>query len=287
MRKKMICFGEVLWDMLPEGKVLGGAPLNVLYHAKQQGMEGIMITAVGKDVLGAEIKERCVELGLSTELIQEYESCETGVAAVSLDENGSASYELIKPVAYDNILEDSSQIPHLLDCDVFVFGSLANRDYTTRSTLIKCLEKLKENNACKIVFDINLRAPHYDLEVISDLMKFANIVKLNEEELSEVASYHKLKGDNKEMMESLQKQFSLDAMVCTLGPEGAIYVDKNQLAKIPGKKIDLVDTVGSGDAFLAAFISSYLRNDPVELALKKANDLGAFVASNRGAIVSY
>lgn len=283
----MICFGEILWDMLPEGKVLGGAPLNVLYHAQKQGMEGHMITAIGKDKLGEGIKDICSDLDLSLELIQEHDAFKTGVAAVSLDANGSASYELVKPVAYDHILEQAIQDGYILKCDAFVFGSLANRDVTTRSTLIKLLNKLKENKDCKIVFDINLRPPHYDLKVISDLMKFADILKLNEDELNEVASYHQLKGDYEELMNGLLRQFSLEAVVCTRGAEGALYIDKNRSAQVPGKKIDLVDTVGSGDAFLAAFVHSYLQNAPIESTLEKANNLGAFVASKRGAIVSY
>lgn len=287
MKKKIICFGEVLWDMLPEGKVLGGAPLNVLYHAIQQGLEGNMITAIGKDELGTQIKKRCEELGLSIDLVQEYENFETGIAAVSLDENGSASYELVKPVAYDNILEENAQQQYLQECDVFVFGSLANRDEATRNTLIKLLDKQKVKTDCTIVFDINLRAPHYHMDVISELMSYANIVKLNDDELVEVAAHLDLSGEPNELMLGLINKFSLDAMVCTRGANGAIYVDKNQEAEIPGKKIVLVDTVGSGDAFLAAFISSYLQQDPIDIILKKANELGAFVASNRGAIVSY
>lgn len=283
----MVCFGEVLWDMLPEGKVLGGAPLNVLYHAHQQGMEGQMITGIGEDELGDEIKKRCEELGISIELVQEYDNYSTGIAAVSLDENGSASYELIKPVAYDNIQEDVAQQKYISNCDVFVFGSLANRDETTRSTLIKLLDKLKVNNHCKVVFDINLRSPHYDLNVVSELMEYAHVVKLNDEELIELSSHQNMEGKPYELMLELVRKFSLEAMVCTRGAEGAIYVDRDKHVEVPGVKIELVDTVGSGDAFLAAFINSYLQNEPIAIALKKANDLGAFVASNHGAIVSY
>jgi len=286
-KKKIICFGEILWDLLPEGKVLGGAPLNVLFHAQQNGMQGHMISGIGKDELGAEIKERCAQLDLSLELLQEYENYPTGVAAVSLDEKGSASYELVQPVAYDNILLDSSQEEVIASCDAFVFGSLANRNETTNHTLMTLLNSVKKNSNATIFFDVNLRAPHYDLLVISELMKFANVVKLNDEELEEISSFHKISGNEEEKMQSLIAIFGLRAIVCTLGGDGAIYVDEIQAARVPGKKINLVDTVGSGDAFLAAFISSYLQNEPIIQSLEKANNLGAFIASNRGAIVSY
>lgn len=285
--KNIICFGEILWDMLPEGKVLGGAPLNVLYHAQQHGLLGRMISAIGKDDLGKEIKDRCQELKVSLELVQEYENYPTGVAAVTLDETGSASYELVRPVAYDNILKTPEQVPFLEHCDAFVFGSLANRGRITRDSLISILNELKNNSRTSIFFDVNFRAPHYDLPVIGKLLTFANVVKLNDEELHELAEYYDLTGIEEEKMEALIEKFQLDAVVCTLGGDGAVYVDRNQMVRVPGQEVELVDTVGSGDAFLAAFITSYLNHEPIPQALEKANNLGAFIASNRGAIVSY
>jgi len=287
MKKRILCFGEILWDMLPEGKVLGGAPLNVLFHARQNGLLGKMISGIGADDLGREIKDRCAALNLSLELVQEHQDYPTGVADVSLDENGSASYELVQPVAYDNIQLQPSQEEHVTSCDAFVFGSLANRGNVTRSTLISLLRKLEENPQCTIFFDVNLRAPHYDLSVISELMTFANVVKLNDEELQKISDFHQISGAEEERMNGLLLKFNLNGMVCTLGGDGAIYVDNNKIARVHGKKINLVDTVGSGDAFLAAFIASYLDGEPISKSLEKANNLGAFIASKRGAIVTY
>lgn len=285
--KTIICFGEILWDMLPEGKVLGGAPLNVLYHAKQHQFLGRMISAIGQDELGQAIKDQCDKLNISLELVQEYKDYPTGVAEVSLDETGSATYELVKPVAYDHILRTPEQEPFFEHCDAFVFGSLANRGRTTRTSLISILDELKNNARTTIFFDVNLRAPHYDLPVLGKLLTFANIVKLNEEELHELADYYDVTGQEEEKMEQLIEKFQLKAMVCTLGSAGAVYVDPNQVVRVPGQEINLVDTVGSGDAFLAAFINGYLHNYPIEQTLQNANNLGAYIASNRGAIVSW
>lgn len=273
--------------MLPEGKVLGGAPLNVLYHAQKNGLSGKIISAVGSDDLGQEIKDKFQEYKLSLDLVQELPNSNTGVAAVSLDEKGSASYELVQPVAYDNIELTEENKQAIAQCDAFVFGSLANRSEKTLSTLLKLVSSQSQSDQLIKVFDVNLRPPHFNLSTIDQLAHIADIIKLNDEELEILAVHHQISGDKQTLMNLLIKKYNLRAMVCTLGSEGAIYVSTQEIVQVPGLKVDIGDTVGAGDAFLAALISGYLQGLSAVDFMTKANKLGAFVASQKGAIISY
>lgn len=286
-KKYIICFGEVLWDMLPDGKILGGAPLNVLFHAQNNGLSGDIITAIGDDALGKEIYQEMHSLNLSVDLVQEIKDVKTGIAAVSLDKNGTASYELVQPVSYDMLQLTESNLQAMNRCDAFVYGSLANRSEKSFLTLSSLLESQKENKNIIRVFDINLRPPHYKMETIDFLLEQANIVKLNEEELEIVAAHHQLEGERFSLMKKMLSLFHLDAMVCTLGGDGALYVSVKEEVFVAGLKVDIVDTVGAGDAFLAAFLSGYLNGLPASELMQHANALGAKVAGQKGAIASY
>ncbi len=275
--KSIICFGEVLWDMLPTGKVAGGAPMNVAYHAKQFGMDAQMISAVGKDDLGKKLVDFLQKKGIPTHLVHTNDAYDTSTVAVTLNEKGSASYEIVEPVAWDFLFADEDRNKAVAQADFLLFGSLICRSEPNLKTLLALIEKAK-----KVVFDINLRPPFYTQTLIETLLQKADIVKMNEEELGIVLDWYSIKGDLASQMALLMDKFSIETLVMTQGKEGAFCMHEGVLHSQKSFRVTVKDTVGSGDSFLAAFIYQMSKGADWKACLEFACATGAIVATQAG-----
>lgn len=277
-KKNIVCFGEVLWDLLPTGKIAGGAPMNVAVHANQLGLDATMISAVGDDELGEIITSFLSSRGLSVSTIQKNEY-QTGIVEVTLDAKGSPSYEIIQPVAWDFIRLTENAKKAVQDADALVFGSLALRNEVSKNTLLalQSVAKLK-------ILDINLRKPFYNPELADELFKVADIVKVNDEELEMICAWYGQTGDETANARFLKERYQLKGIIVTRGGNGAFFIDENnEMAEHQGFKVIVSDTIGSGDSFLASFITKWLNGETPAEALKFACAVGAFVATQKGA----
>lgn len=276
----IVCFGEVLWDIYPDDKKLGGAPFNVAAHATQLGTTAYIISKIGNDVLGTAILDQIEHQQVPTDFVHTDNTFGTGVVNVILDKEGKPHYDIKQPSAWDfiHIAEHEKTLVH--KAGALVYGSLASRNAQSRKSLFALLG-LSKLNIC----DLNIRLNFYDEALIESLLQAANILKINDEEAELLIKLFGL--DRGSFYHDLSDRYSIDTIVQTLGPEGAEAFSKGNLCKAPGEKVDVVDTVGSGDAFLAAFIHFYLTNNPVQTCLEYACRLGAFVATQPGAIPIY
>jgi fructokinase len=276
---KAIAYGEVLWDVFDDKKKIGGAPLNVALRMKTLGCEVTMISCVGKDEDGAAILNHIKQLGLQTDTIMESESFPTGLVKVILNEGGSASYEINYPAAWDKIVLNNLAESLVINADVLIYGSLVCRDEVSR----KSLENLLQTNVYK-VFDVNLRKPHYTYEVLERLMLSADFIKFNDEEILEIAG--ELQSPFTSLEENIHfigEQTHTKSICVTKGKHGALLLWKGQLYENKGYPIKVVDTVGAGDSFLAALITSLLTDKKPQMAIDFACAIGALVAKATGA----
>lgn len=277
MNKQILCFGEVLWDAFGDVKKAGGAPMNVARHLVQQGNNVLFASSVGIDPSGVELTGFLKENGLYSDLLQRDENLPTCEVTVELDENHQATYIIPKPVSWDNIeFTDELQVA-LKTVGGIVFGSLACREEATFETLLNVLD---ESDALKI-FDVNLRPPHYTLSKIETLAARADVIKMNEEEAELLI--HGGSGDLKQMITEFQKKFHTRIICVTRGAQGAIIWNDYEFYEHPGYCVDVVDTVGAGDSFLATFITGLLNETPMQPLLEKACAVGAYVTTQRGA----
>lgn len=277
-KSTVICFGEVLWDLLPSGKVAGGAPMNVAYHLNNFGISTKMISRIGADDLGKEIKAFLQLKGVDTELLQKDLSYPTGTVKVLLDDKGSPSYEIVSEVAWDYINRDIDNHKAVKEAAAFVFGSLAARSNQTKETLLELLEVAKLK-----VFDVNLRTPFYSKELLEKFLAQANIVKMNDEELSLIGNWYFEDKEELPLALKLKEKFKINILIITQGSKGAFLLDPNQVVKsVSAKTIKVEDTIGSGDSFLAGFLYQYLNNEPLIYCLDFAASTGALVATKRG-----
>ena len=277
--KQIVCYGEVLWDMFPTGKKLGGAPLNVALRAQSLGNKACVISSIGKDTIGNEIIAEIESFSSSIEHIQTSKQFSTSEVLVKLDQSGSASYEIKMPCAWDDIQLLDQDIETVKASDAFIFGSLIARSKTSRETLLALLEKAKFK-----VFDVNLRAPHYTQETISELMKVADFIKLNDDEIFEIcANMGFTNGKLEKCIEFIAEKTNTKQVCVTLGGDGAVLYSNNKFVYSKGFKVKVADTVGAGDSFLATIISKLLQNVDPQEAINYACAIGAIVASKSGA----
>jgi len=277
--KEIICFGEVLWDVLPAGKKLGGAPLNVALRAQSLGHNSSMISSIGNDGIGVELAEEILSHGGTLAHIQVSDDYATSEVLVELDEYGSASYEIKMPCAWDYIALLEQDVEAVKKADALIYGSLVARNEVSRHTLFALLEE-----ASYKVFDVNLRPPHYTAERIVSLMKAADFVKFNDEELYEICAH--LGFDNKELEACIRfmSEYTGSEQICvTLGKDGAVLYYKNVFYRNPGYRVTVADTVGAGDSFLASIISQLLNHVAPQDAINFACAMGSIVASRNGA----
>ncbi|QIH38619.1 carbohydrate kinase [Flavobacterium sp. Sr18] len=279
MTKNIICFGEVLFDVFPTHKKIGGAPLNVALRLASLDINAQIISRVGNDEIGRELLAFIKKNGVDTDTIQIDENLSTGEVIVQLNEKGSASYTINYPVAWDKIIcipEDEIMVKK---ADALVFGSLVCRDSVSQNSLLEII-----NYAKYAVFDVNLRAPFYTKEILINLMMQSDFIKFNDDELYEVSAfmnspYHSLEQN----ILFIAEKTNTKHICVTKGSHGAVLYYNEKMYYNSGYKIDVVDTVGSGDSFLAGLLSKLLYDENPQEAIDFACALGAIVAKNEGA----
>lgn len=278
-----VCFGEILWDRFKDGKRAGGAPMNVALNLHKQGVHCQLISSVGNDDDGRELLEVISQRGAKVDLIQVHATLPTGIVEVELDELQQATYTIVEPVAWDaiNVTEEARET--VAQAEIFIYGSLACRNEVSRDSLRTLIPLAK-----KRVLDLNLRAPHYEAEVLKELIDTADILKINEDELSYLSNlYSLLPTDVDKLVENLSEATNTPLICVTLGDKGAMVLYEGSIYRHPGYHVTVADTVGAGDAFLATFISGLLGELPMEKILQNACAVGAFVASQQGANPDY
>ena len=281
--RHILCFGEVLWDMLPSGPKPGGAPLNVAIHLIRQGQTPMLISKTGNDSLGSGLLRFITDAGLDRKLIQKDESLPTSQVIIHLDEKKNATYEICEPVAWDNIQLTPENLDAAQKADLVIFGSLASRNNTTRETLFQLLENTK---AWRLL-DVNLRPPYDKPDAINEMLQKADFIKLNDDELTIIAGWHQKAGSEMELIRWISDFFQCPTVCVTRGENGAALLIENHIYEHPGFKVEAVDTVGAGDSFLASLVANLARNHSPQNALKYACATGAFVASQKGAVPVY
>jgi fructokinase len=289
MKKPVIVgLGEVLWDLLPHGKFLGGAPANFAFHASQLGAEGIVASAVGRDPLGDEIIERLESLGLSTEYVQRNDA-PTGTVTATLDAEGKATYIIHEDTAWDqiHIVEDDAWGALAIRADAICFGSLAQRAPESRSSISRFIFlSATRSRGCLRIFDINLRQHYYSVTSIQLSLQLANVFKLNDEELPVVAELLEIPGSEAEIVAALWEKFpSLRVVALTRGASGSTLFTRFRRSDHSGYPLAegvTPDTVGAGDSFTAALALGLLRFDDLDALHDRASKLAAFVCSQPG-----
>jgi len=282
MNDEILCVGEILWDALPNGLFLGGAPFNVASHLHALGEEVAFVSRVGDDVLGEEALRRLRARGLDAELMQVDGARPTGFVRVDLDAPDDPGYEIVAPAAWDAIASTDRLEQRAEQAAALVFGSLAQRADPSRSTI----QALCRTDAMG-VFDVNLRPPHDDRAIVEHSLHAADVAKLNDEELDRMRSWFDLPDGPDAAMAGLAATFDCRAVCVTGGDEGARLWMKGHTWHHPGHPVTVADAVGAGDAFLAAFLSGLLRERTGTRLLDRANRLGAYVAARPGAFPAY
>ena len=275
---KIVCFGEVLWDVFPTDKKIGGAPLNVALRLHSLNNKVAIISALGDDASGKELKLELEIFSISYH-IQKNKKFKTSSVVVTLDDNGTASYLIHKPCAWDNIQVNNELKSLVKNSDAFIFGSLVARSNTSKNTLITLLHISKFS-----IFDVNLRPPHYQISSIQILMNAANFIKFNDDELKEISSsLGCLSASIEQTILFIANKTNTKSIAVTLGSKGAILFLKERFFYCKGYQVEVADTVGSGDSFLATLIDALLKDEDPQLAIDKACAVGALVAKNKGA----
>ena len=280
----VIGMGEVLWDVLPEGKKLGGAPCNFAYHVSQFGLDARGVSAIGNDELGSEIIENLNDKGVKYHI--DTVGYPTGTVQVELDSKGVPQYEIKEGVAWDNIPFTSELESLAKEAKAVCFGSLAQRNGVSAATIKRFLDAIPAENKALIVFDINLRQNFYNKEVLEESIRRCNILKINDEELEIVSKLFNLKSTSAEdACRELIKDYHLDMLILTCGTDGSyVFTSDGSMSFLPTPKVEVADTVGAGDSFTAAFIASILKGKSVADAHRKAVDVSAFVCTQNGAM---
>ncbi len=279
---KILCFGEVLWDMLPTGALPGGALLNVAIHLRKQGKVPVLVSAIGDDEEGKKLMDYLQGAEVYTRLIQTDKTLPTSKVLVHLDENKNASYEICEPVAWDNILMNKEMEQAADSANLMIFGSLASRNLSTRNTLFQLIQKTKAT----LLLDVNLRPPFIQ-KTVEDLLHKADFVKLNDDELREVSTWNSVTGTEKELVSHLSRIYNCSTVCVTRGEYGAMLFINGLFYEHPGFKVKVADTVGAGDSFLAGLIVSLSKKWSPEKVLAYACAIGAYVASQKGAVPDY
>lgn len=282
MPKKIAAFGELLWDLLPNGKVLGGAPANFIYRINSFGDNGTLLSKVGNDKAGKEAREALKNLGVSDENVQTDYEFPTGSVKVKIDNFGNADYNIITDVAYDHIEINTEMMDAFGQADCVCFGTLVQRYGISKNTL---RELIHESSEVVKFLDINLRKKCYTAASIEDSLRMTNILKTNDEELLITKDLLNLKHENlKDLAQETIEKYNLEIILCTLGSNGAFCLTNEDVFYYdPGYQISLGDTVGSGDAFSAGFVHYYMNGYPIDEALRFGNAAGAMVATTTGA----
>lgn len=286
----VVTIGELLWDMLPDGKKPGGAPANFVYHAAQNGVKATAVTAVGDDDLGRELVSTLSDNGVN--VAAQVNGYPTGVTAVSLDANGIPEYDVVHGVAWDHIEFTEAVRDLVRQADAICYGSIAARETTgTRDAIYAMIDAARPDTAR--FFDINIRSGFVDKEVITRFLEGATILKINDEELPVVARLFDIDApgegiaSQQDVMRRLADQFNLDIVILTAGAEYSIVMGHDEISVLPTPKVEVADTVGAGDSFSGAFLAYLLRGSSLSAAHRRAVDVSAFVCTQSGAWPEY
>lgn len=279
---KVIAIGEIVWDCLPSGKQLGGAPLNFAFFAKELGADAYAVSAVGSDELGDETLAVAATTGVCLDYVQR-NSLPTSRVLVTLNEVGIPQYEIVEGVAWDAIEGSDAALKLVEDADVICWGSLAQRSEKSRNSILSLLDAAPDT--CVKVFDINIRQHYYTREVVEASLERANILKLNEDELPLVARMLGVEGSDKEIVSILIDMYSLKYLIYTHGADfSEVYSADGEYSHVPTPKVSVADTVGAGDSFTAVFVTSLLKGDSLKDSHEKAVKVSAYVCTKNGAI---
>jgi fructokinase len=279
----VVGMGEALWDMLPEGRKLGGAPANFAYHVSQFGLDSRVVSAVGDDELGNEILANFAEKQLECQI--EKVAYPTGTVQVTLDEKGVPCYEIKEGVAWDNIpytpaLENLAKQTHAV-----CFGSLAQRNAVSRETINRFIDQMPEDENVLKIFDINLRQHFYSKELIEASLKKSNVLKINDEELVVVGEMFGFADiDFQDKCWILLAKYNLKMLILTCGTEGSYVFTPGEVSFLETPQVQVADTVGAGDSFTGAFVAAILSGKTVKDAHRLAVDVSAFVCTQNGAM---
>jgi putative fructokinase len=280
MKNIIVGLGEILWDVFPERKILGGAPANFAYHISQFGFNGYAVSAIGKDLLGKEILDSLEQKGLNH--LIESTDFPTGEVKVSVDNWGVPQYKICEGVAWDNIPFTPALASLAKETQVVCFGSLAQRNEVSRATIHAFLDAMPKDSLK--IFDINLRLHYYTKEVIEFSLEKADILKINDEEVVKIAQLFGWEGTEKEICKQLLSKYQLDILILTKGTEGSWVLTPKEESFLPTPKITIADTVGAGDSFTAAFIASHLHGRCLVASHQLAVEVSAYVCQQHGAM---
>ena len=279
--KRIVGFGEALWDVFPEGRKIGGAPANFAYHVAQWGLDSCAVSAIGNDELGDDIVRKFDENGLKYRL--ERVDFPTGTVQVTLDENKVPSYNIMEGVAWDNIPMTPELEALARDCRAVCFGSLAQRSAVSRATINAFIDMMPEDSLK--IFDINLRQHYYTEEIICDSMKKADILKINDEEILVVAQLLDVtEKSEREICKVLLDKFDLRMVILTCGDRGSYVLTRDESSWVDTPKVSVVSTVGAGDSFTGTFIASILLGKTLRQAHEAAVKVSAYVCTCQGAM---
>ena len=281
-RHIVVGIGEVLWDLLPEGRRLGGAPANFAYHSHALGADGIVVSAIGEDKEGQAICDQLAERGIATTYLTKTPQYPTGSVSVNLTQDGQASYTIHSPVAWDNIPWSDALASLAAKCDAVCFGSLAQRSNISRETIQRFLESTKQD--CLRVFDINIRQDFATEEIVRQSLKRANVFKLNDEELEIIIKMLDIsESDESGMISRIFADYDLNCVILTKGAAGSTIYTKDNVSFCKSQDVSVVDTVGAGDSFTAATVMGLLSLLPLERLHRRASDIADYVCTQPGA----
>jgi fructokinase len=279
----VVGLGEILWDLLPSGRQLGGAPANFAYCSHLLGDRAIVASRVGRDQLGQDIRESLAKAGITDQFLQSDSSQPTGTVQVKLDAAGQPKFQITEPAAWDFLEWTDDWHALAKSADAVCFGSLAQRSAKSRSTILDFLAATR-TDAFRI-FDVNLRQRFYSTEIVCESLKRANAVKLNHEEVPlvrELLAMHE--GTDFSFCRDLMERFELKLICVTRGANGSLLCDKHTMQEHTGFRVNVKDTIGAGDAFTAALVHEFLHGLGLAEMNEAANRMGAWVASNSGAM---
>ena len=284
MEHYIVGIGDVLWDCLPEGRKIGGAPANFAYYMKQFGFDSLLVSAIGKDSLGSEIVDILNYMGLEHKL--EVLDYPTGTVMIDVDDKGIPSYEIIENVAYDFIPYTPSLDEIARRCNVACFGSMTQRNPVSRSTIRKFLEAMPQTEETYKVFDINLRQNFYDKEIISESLKLCNVFKINDEELEIVKEmFGYAPGSDIDICRNMIHDWNLSFLILTCGTNGSHIFTESEISSMGTPEVEVADTVGAGDSFIATFMAGILKGKTIKEAHEMAVDISAQVCTRYGGMV--